>query len=150
MRPITHIVIHCSATKANIDANITLPGEDIGAAEIDKWHRARGFNGIGYHYDIRRDGTIEIGRPLEIPGAHVSGHNSNTIGICLVGGLDACAHAENNFEPAQWQSLTKLVGDLLRRFPGARVLGHRDFPGVKKDCPCFDARAWARGQGFAV
>lgn len=151
MRKITHLVIHCSATKANVDANITLPGEDIGAAEIHRWHMGpgRGYSDIGYHYVIRRNGAIETGRPLERIGAHVAGHNSTTIGICLVGGLDERGKAENNFEPKQWLSLKKLLAELKARFPGAEILGHRDFPKVAKDCPCFDARKWARAEGLA-
>lgn len=149
MRKITAIVIHCSATRANVDENITLPGEDIGAREIDSWHRQRGFSGIGYHYVIRRDGRVEMGRPLAQAGAHVAGHNSTTIGICLVGGVDAKNKAENNFEPKQWAALKKLVGELKRDYPGAEIKGHRDFPKVAKDCPCFDARAWAKSEGLA-
>lgn len=149
MRAVTQLVIHCSATKANVDENITLPGEDIGAREIRRWHQRQGYSDIGYHYVIRRDGRVEIGRPLERAGAHVKGHNATSVGICLVGGLDERGRAENNFEPAQWVSLRELLKDLLRRFPGAEILGHRDFPGVKKDCPCFDARKWAQAEGLA-
>jgi len=147
-RKINGIVIHCSATRAGVDEKITLPGEDIGAAEIDQWHRARGWNGIGYHYVIRRDGTIETGRPLERVGAHVEGHNAYTIGICLVGGVGEAGRSENNFEPPQWAALKGLLAGLRRRFPGAEIKGHRDYPGVKKDCPCFDVRAWAAREGL--
>ena len=150
MRNIKYIVIHCSATKANIDANVTLPGEDIGAKEIRRWHVVdRGYSDIGYHFVIRRDGTVETGRPLARIGAHVLNYNANSIGICLVGGLDESGKAENNFEPLQWESLKKLVADLKKRFPKAVIQGHRDFPRVAKECPCFDARAWARAEGLA-
>lgn len=148
MRDIKYIIIHCSATKANIDANITLPGEDVGAREIRRWHLERGFADIGYHYVIRRDGQVEAGRPLEKAGAHVQGFNANSVGICLVGGLDAKGRAENNFEPAQWKALKDLVAKLRNRFPLAVLRGHRDFPDVKKDCPCFDVRQWAAGEGL--
>ena len=147
MRRITAIVIHCSATRANVDMKITLPGEDIGVKEIDKWHRERGYSGIGYHYVIRRNGTIENGRPLEKIGAHVAGYNSYSIGICLVGGVSASGRAENNFEPPQWDALKGLLITLRQRFPEADILGHRDFPNVKKDCPCFDVRAWWKKEG---
>ena len=149
MRKINAIVIHCSATRANVDEKITLPGEDIGAREIDRWHKQRGFSGIGYHYVIRRDGRVEVGRPLAQAGAHVAGHNSTTIGICLVGGVDAANRAENNYEPAQWAALKKLVVELKRDFPGAALKGHRDYPQVAKDCPCFDVGAWAKAEGLA-
>jgi len=149
MRKINAIVIHCSATRANVDEKVTLPGEDIGVKEIAEWHRARGWNGIGYHYVIRRDGTIENGRPLERAGAHVEGHNANSIGICLVGGVSETGRSENNFEPPQWEALKGLLADLRGRFPGAGIKGHRDYPGVKKDCPCFDVRAWLAKEGLA-
>ena len=70
MRAVTQLVIHCSATKANVDENITLPGEDIGAREIRRWHQRQGYSDIGYHYVIRRDGRVEIGRPLERARPH--------------------------------------------------------------------------------
>lgn len=150
MRKITHIVIHCSATRANIGAGLTLPGEDIGAEEIRRWHvRDRGYSDIGYHYVIRRDGLVEKGRSLERAGAHVKGRNSNSIGICLVGGLDARGRAENNYEAAQWASLRALLVGLKQRFPRALILGHRDFPNVAKECPCFEARKWAETEGLA-
>lgn len=151
MRKIRYLAIHCSATKANINASITLPGEDIGAAEIRRWHMSpeRGYSDIGYHYVIRRNGALESGRPLKRVGAHVSGHNSGSIGICLVGGLDERGQAENNFEPRQWESLKALLTRLKADFPEAIIQGHRDFPSVKKDCPCFDARKWAKDEGLA-
>ncbi len=148
MRKIDYIVIHCSATRANQDSALTLPGEDIGVREIKRWHLQRGFEDIGYHYVIRRDGTVEEGRPLSRAGAHVKGHNASSIGLCLVGGLDSRGQAENNFEPAQWSSLAALTAKLKRQFPQAKILGHRDFAGVKKECPCFDAIAWARAEGL--
>ena len=150
LKKVNYIAIHCSATKANVSEKITLPGEDIGAKEIDRWHRQRGFFKIGYHFVIRRDGTLEYGRKLagwngattsEV-GAHVSNFNSQSIGICMVGGLDENGKAENNFEPAQWETLSWLVHELVMKYPKTIVQGHRDFPKVAKDCPCFDVKAW--------
>ena len=145
MRKINYIVIHCSATRASAD---------IGVKEIRKWHtdpepEGRGWRDIGYHYVIRRSGQTEPGRPIEQVGAHVSGYNTNSIGICLVGGIGAAGQAEDNFVPAQWDALKALVGKLKRRFPDAIIQGHRDFPNVRKDCPCFDAKAWAAKGGLA-
>lgn len=137
---IKYLVIHCSATP---------PSMDIGAKEIDKWHKGLGWAGIGYHFVIRRNGEVETGRPLEKPGAHVSGHNANSIGICLVGGVDGKNRAENNYTPEQWLSLEKTIHALKARWPNAVIQGHRDFPNVKKDCPCFDAKQWAKDKGFA-
>jgi N-acetylmuramoyl-L-alanine amidase len=140
MTRIDFIAIHCSATPAT---------HDIGATEIRQWHRAQGWRDIGYHYVIRRDGTVERGRPADQPGAHEPKINARSIAICLVGGSppvgsDAAKKGlgENNFTPAQWVSLEKLVRELHLKHPKAEVLGHRDVPGVRKACPSFDARAW--------
>jgi N-acetylmuramoyl-L-alanine amidase len=136
--PITHIVVHCSAEPH---------GRKTRAKDIDRWHRQRGWLRIGYHFVIPTDGQVEPGRPIEQAGAHVSGHNRTTIGICLVGGLDPkTSRPSPAFAPVQFTALEGLVRDLLRDHPGAEVLGHRDFPGVAKDCPCFDVRSWWREQ----
>lgn len=127
------IVVHCSATSASMD---------IGAEEIRRWHRERNFIDIGYHYVIRRDGSIESGRDLYVPGAHVSGFNSRSVGICLVGGSSGNGRSENNFTPAQFAALEKIIKDLAKIWPDAIVQGHRDFPNVVKDCPSFDVREW--------
>jgi N-acetyl-anhydromuramyl-L-alanine amidase AmpD len=146
------IVIHCSATRGRLP---------VTAAQIRAWHRARGWSDIGYHRVIARDGTVEAGRPLDAVGAHVAGHNARSVGVCLVGGLDDRTGAPvDNFTPAQWDALRRVVAGLLARYPGARILGHRDLspdrdrdgvvePGEwLKACPCFDARAWAHREGL--
>lgn len=130
MRFINLIVIHCADTYARMD---------IGRKEIDAWHKERGWAGIGYHYVIRRDGTIEPGRPEEQPGAHVTGHNSHSIGICYAGGKGADGKPEDNRTYEQRSALLLLVKELKRKYPEARVAGHRDLnPG--KACPCFDVK----------
>ncbi len=125
---IKEIIIHCSATPA---------GRDVTAAEIDQWHRARGFRCIGYHYVIRLDGTIEKGRREGEVGAHCLGHNGISIGICYVGGLSKTGnlHADTR-TPAQKESLRRLVRELRGRYRGVTVHGHREF--ANKACPCFD------------
>lgn len=133
MRTINLIVIHCSATPA---------AHDIGRKEIDRMHRQRGFLRIGYHYVIRRNGAIEPGRELSAVGAHVEGHNANSIGVCMVGGLTPAMKPENNFTQSQWASLAVLVSRLNNTYPAAAVVGHRDLPNVHKDCPCFDVKTW--------
>ena len=134
MRHIDTIVIHMS---------LTPPSMDIGAAEIDRWHRDRGWRGIGYHHVIRRDGTVEDGRPIEQQGAHVAGHNSTSIGVCMVGGRTQTGNAvDANFTSAQWRSLSRLCKDLLIRFPDVRIVGHRDLD--NRGCPGFDAIEWSR------
>lgn len=129
------IAIHCSATNDKAD---------IGANEIDRWHRSRGFIKIGYHYVIRRDGTLEIGRPLTEIGAHVEGFNSSSIGVCLVGGVDRSKLMKptNNFTPTQMSNLAVLLKGLKKLYPAAEIKGHRDFPNVAKACPSFSVKDW--------
>lgn len=135
------IAIHCSATGED---------QDIGAAEIREWHLARGWVDIGYHYVIRRNGRVENGRPPEAVGAHVEGFNSRAIGVCMVGGVDADDHskAEDNYTPAQWQALERVIRVLRETYPKAKIQGHRDFPNVHKACPCFDVAAWLTRVGI--
>ncbi len=127
MRKITEIIIHCSATPA---------GRETSVAEIDRWHRARGFKSIGYHYLIGLDGTIRRGRREEEPGAHCTGHNKCSIGVCYVGGCDSKMRAADTRTAAQRAALRSIVGELLHRYPGASVHGHNEF--AAKACPCFD------------
>lgn len=139
---VKYIVVHCSATQASAD---------IGAKEIDRWHRERGMFSIGYHLVIRRDGTPEKGRELDQPGAHARGFNERSIGVCLVGGIkivDGKQLPENNFTDEQFKTLQEALTYLKQRFPGAEILGHRDLPNVKKDCPCFDVRTWTKKVGL--
>lgn len=135
------IAIHCSATRPSID---------VGAREIGQWHRAQGWSGIGYHFVIRRNGKVEKGRALNAIGAHVAGFNATSVGVCMVGGVNQAdfRKPENNFTREQWAALKTLIADLVKRYPNAKVRGHRDFPKVSKACPSFDAIAWAKKQGF--
>jgi N-acetylmuramoyl-L-alanine amidase len=136
------LVLHCSATRAI---------QDIGLREVTQWHRANGWSGCGYHFIIRRSGKLETGRALESIGTHVKGHNLDSVGICLVGGLNnQTFKPENNYTPQQWDTLRKLLTGLLKKYPKAKVLGHRDFAGVAKACPCFGAKVWAKKNGFPV
>lgn len=135
LQAVKWIIIHCSATR---------PSQDVSAEEIERWHKGRGFWAIGYHYVIRRDGGIEKGRPDTIPGAHVNGVNHISLGICMAGGVTEknVNVAENNFTREQWLSLVELVDRLKSEHPSARVIGHRDVPGVAKACPSFDVLDW--------
>lgn len=130
-RNINEIIVHCTATPC---------GREVSVAEIDRWHKARGFQGIGYHYVVHLDGVVEEGRPCALAGAHCRGHNSNSVGVCYVGGLkqDGKTPADTRTE-AQRNALRELIAWLCRRYPGATVHGHREF--AAKACPCFDARA---------
>lgn len=117
---------------------------DIGAAEIDQWHKARGFARIGYSYVIRRDGSVEAGREEGAELAHAAGHNRNAIAICLVGGVSKGGEPEANFTADQWRTLRKAVEWFSLKYPQVEIMGHRDLPGVNKDCPCFDVRHWLK------
>ena len=130
----THIVYHYSAT---------YPDQDWGVAEMTAMHKARGWRTVGYHYVIRRDGTIEKGRGEREQGAHVKGHNVGTIGICCIGGLERATGPNvgvDNRTEAQKSSLAKLTRDILTRNPGAKIVGHRDLGATQ--CPGYDAAAW--------
>lgn len=140
MREIKYIVVHCAATK---------PSQDIGVAEIRDWHvKGNGWRDVGYHYIIRRDGRVEDGRPIAQAGAHVAGYNSNSIGVCLVGGVDDKGQPEANYTSAQWEALKSKLRALKQQFPQAAIQGHRDFPKVAKACPCFDVIPWAKEAGL--
>ena len=128
MRPITEIIIHCSATPE---------GKDYTVADIRRWHLARGFRDIGYHYVIYRDGTIHHGRPLTQAGAHCTGHNRHSIGLCYIGGCaDDGKTPKDTRTHAQRASLRRLLTLLHRRFPHATLHGHREY--ANKACPSFD------------
>jgi len=134
MSNITHIIVHCAYTP---------PSMDIGRDEIDRWHREKGWMGIGYHAVLRRSGTVEHGRPLYKQGAHVRGMNAQSKGICLIGGMNADKTGpEVNYSDAQMSSLKKLIDDWrYDHYPDAKVAGHTDFD-QGKTCPNFDAAHW--------
>lgn len=147
MRAIDLLVVHCSASRAE---------QDIGAAEIKKWHLGQGWKDIGYHWVIRRSGVVEAGRPEATAGSHVQGKNATSLGVCMVGGANAKGRGENNFTPAQFSALAKKLKELRVRFPKAKICGHRDLSPDKdgdgivepaewvKECPSFDVKAWCK------
>ena len=129
MRKITLIVVHCSAVR---------PDQTSSAAQINTWHRERGFHlGIGYHYVIRRNGEIEPGRPEGQIGAHCLHHNRHSIGVCYEGGLDIRGQPADTRTAEQKAAMRQLLEDLHRRYPHAVIVGHHDLDPTK-DCPCFD------------
>lgn len=151
MNKIDAIVIHCSATRA---------GQDVRAADIDKWHKERGFSCIGYHYIIDLDGTVEFGRRLPKAGAHcntagLSGesYNNHSIGICYIGGLDENGEPADTRTDEQKTAMHELVLRLMEKYPIVEVIGHRDASTDKngdgeisknewiKMCPCFDVKS---------
>ena len=129
-REINEIIVHCTATRA---------GRQVSLAEIDSWHRQRGFSTIGYHYVVALDGTVSPGRSPHLAGAHCLGHNSKSIAVVYVGGLDSAGHAADTRTDAQKAALTALLKALRGIYPNARIRSHRDF--AAKDCPCFNATA---------
>lgn len=124
-RAINVIVVHCADTPDTLD---------VGRKEIDAWHKAKGWNGIGYHYVVRRDGTIEVGRLETVVGAHVEGHNANSIGVCWVG-------RDKPAKP-QYAAMVALLRDLLERYDlgVSCVFGHREL-NHGKTCPNLDLAA---------
>ena len=129
MRTIKEIIVHCADTP---------DGRDNKAADIKRWHKAQGWKDIGYHYVIDLDGTIEPGRPLETAGAHCTGHNANSIGVCYIGGCDAKMQPKDTRTDEQKASLILLLKYLVAKYPGAKIYGHKDF--AQKACPSFDAK----------
>lgn len=127
-RSINLIIVHCSATKEGIDYT---------TADIKKWHLARGFSDIGYHYVIYRDGSVHNGRDVNISGAHCDGHNSHSIGVCYIGGLSKSGKEVDTRTDAQKAALVKLLKTLKTMYPKATIHGHREY--ANKACPCFDA-----------
>ena len=132
-RNIKFIAIHCAATK---------PSMEVPISRITKWHVKRGFRTVGYHYYIRRDGSLELGRPIDETGAHVKDFNSVSIGICYEGGINENGEPSDNRTEMQLKTMIKLLIELGAEYPKAVIKGHRDFPKVYKACPSFDVREW--------
>ena len=128
-RTINEIIIHCSATKE---------GQDFTTADIRKWHLERGFSDIGYHYVVYRDGSVHTGRNVNISGAHCAGHNSHSIGVCYIGGLDKNLRPKDTRTSQQKDALLKLLRQLKQLYPKATIHGHCEFS--DKACPCFNAK----------
>jgi N-acetylmuramoyl-L-alanine amidase len=129
MRNIKEIIVHCAATPE---------GKDFTVADIKKWHLARGFNDIGYHYVIYRDGSVHKGRNEDVVGAHCTGHNTNSIGVCYIGGVATDGKTPKDTRTAEQKSaLLGVLKQLKSKYPNATIHGHRDF--AAKACPSFDA-----------
>lgn len=149
-RRIDYIAIHCTATPES---------QNLTVEQIRKQHKKQGWSDVGYHYIIYRDGTVNLGRDVNIAGAHVNGYNANSIGVVYVGGLEnrpGVAYnqlkAKDTRTEQQKASLMALLMDLRKLYPTAKIQGHRDFSPDKnhngtiepsewiKDCPSFDAK----------
>ena len=129
LRPeeIKFLIIHCSDTP-NTD--------NFGAFEIHKMHISFGWDGIGYHKVINRDGLIENGRPEYWQGAHTYGRNHESIGICLIG--------KDKFTLKQFNSLKITLKKLLLKYPKAKIRGHSEVIKTDKTCPNFDVQKWVK------
>ena len=127
---VTYIVIHCSDDKFKLH----------NALDIHKLHLSFGWDGIGYHKVIQRNGAIELGRPEYWVGAHVYGYNKNSLGVCLIG--------KNNFTKKQFSSLKHVLRNWKKKYPSANILGHRDFKNTQKTCPNFDVKKWCKIEGI--
>lgn len=137
-RRIDYLVVHCTASRE---------GQELTVEQIRKEHKAQGWSDIGYHYVVDLRGWLYLGRDVDITGSHVAGYNAHSIGIVYVGGVEnkpGVAYeqlkAKDTRTDAQKASLISLLMDLRRLYPYAKILGHRDFPGVSKACPSFDAK----------
>ena len=129
------LVLHCSASRCN---------EDYSVEQLRRDHKARGFYDIGYHFYIRKDGTMTQHRKLLEVGAHARPYNRCSIGICYEGGLDEQGKPCNTMTTEQETRLIDLFRNLKILFPKAKIVGHRDLPGTTpKECPCLDAGSWA-------
>ncbi len=127
MRKIDKIIVHCTATPG---------GKDYTIADVERWHKTRGWRTIGYHFLIYINGTIAEGRKLSEIGAHCLGQNATSIGVCYVGGTDNLGRAKDTRTVQQKESLKILVKQLMQMYPNAKLYGHNNFS--NKACPCFN------------
>jgi N-acetylmuramoyl-L-alanine amidase len=144
MRQINRLILHCTATRPDFMAGATT---DQRVAEIKRWHTAKppngnGWSDIGYHFLIDRDGSVRQGRPVEKIGAHVAGHNADSIGISLFGGHGSAAtdRFEDNFTKAQDEALQALLAQLQGMWPKATIHGHNEY--AAKACPGFTVKEY--------
>lgn len=135
MRKLSSIIVHCSDTKKNMNTTVD---------DIRRWHvKERGWDDIGYHYVIHRDGSVMVGRDIEKAGAHARGHNGHSVGVCLVGGRSDKGTPLFNYTDSQMYALSDLIEDLMSEHGELKVMGHNDVS--NKACPCFDVGVWWYG-----
>ena len=130
-KDIKYLVVHCSDTDNN---------KNLRASDIHKMHLGFGWDGIGYHKVICRNGDIESGRPEYWVGAHIYEKNIESLGVCLIG--------KNNFKPVQFESLFKILKKWKTDYEHAKILGHSEFTNTKKTCPNFDVQRWIHAVGL--
>lgn len=129
MRKLTRIILHCTATPE---------GRHVDVATIREWHRKRGWSDVGYHFVIYLDGSVHVGRNVAVAGAHVSGHNADTIGVVYVGGTDAAGKAKDTMNDAQETAFVNLVASLRDKYGALTLHGHNEY--AAKACPSFNVK----------
>lgn len=131
MRKITEIIVHCSATRE---------GKEFTVADIDRWHREKGWKGCGYHYVITLDGRVQPGRPEQVAGAHCSGRNAESLGICYIGGCDLVGKSKDTRTEVQRKSMVTLIRQLMQAHGISieNVRCHNEFS--VKACPSFSVQ----------
>ena len=135
--PVKYLTIHCAATPE---------GRHVTAEQITEWDKAK-FGQTSYHWVVELDGVMRRTLRDDQKGAHVGGHNTGNIGICYVGGVDKKLNPKDTRTEAQKKSLLTLIRTYKERYPGIIIRGHREWPGVRKACPSFDATAWLKETG---
>lgn len=131
-RDIRFIVVHCTATTT--DAKV----QDIQRY----WKETLKWENPGYHYLIKRDGQIVQLQDEALIANGVKGNNHNSIHVSYIGGVDKDGKPKDNRTPQQLEAMFEKLVELSEKYPKAKIVGHRDFPGVKKACPSFDVRSW--------
>jgi N-acetylmuramoyl-L-alanine amidase len=129
MRQVKKIILHCTAT---------VEGQEFDITDVDRWHKKRGWKSVGYHYLIKQDGTLQVGRSLDEVGSHAKGENSDSIGIVYVGGLDANKEPKDTMTAYQELTLMELIFSLRTVFHWMPVHGHNEYS--NKACPSFDVQ----------
>ena len=132
------IVIHCTQTPSNMDIDVE---------KVTQWHKERGFDTIGYHYLIKRDGTLQVGRDEDVVGAHAVAVNGTSIGVALAGGGTPSMGWENNFAPVQFQTLKSILMKLKDKYDIQKIVGHYQVDDGK-ECPSFDVPGWLEKNGL--
>jgi hypothetical protein len=142
-KPVDTIFVHCAATRPEWLAGSPL-SEKI--KEMTRWHKAKGWSAIGYHWIIDRDGTVAGGRDEKTPGAHVAGHNTGSIGVCLIGGHGSSENDpfSKNYTTEQEIALFNLIQDIKTRASITQIRGHNEV--AAKACPGFNVKRWLQGK----
>ena len=128
---IVFLIIHCSDTPDN---------QNLNALDIHNMHLGFGWEGIGYHKIIKRNGLVENGRPEFWIGAHTKGLNNKSLGVCLIG--------RTKFTKKQFLTLEKVLKNWLAKYPKAKIIGHRNAIKTEKTCPNFDVINWCKSRGL--